>query len=245
MADTQAFINEVLEYATAVADNLHIPVSDILAQMINETGSGTSKAWQECNNPAGISTLNDDMKRFAASYCPNEGEILKFPDRDHSLLAYIARWQEPVYEPTRQRWAQNNESIAVAEAMQDSPWAAGHYDHHGLVDLIHQYNLTQYDHGGSSGHGGEQTPCAALPVGPPPEGHSLLKVGSTGSEVVWLQEELERKGFTPSNSKKANGQFDGIFGSATAEAVANFQSANGLHRDGIVGKQTYCALGIR
>ena len=50
----------------------------------------------------------------------------------------------------------------------------------------------------------------------------ILKTGSKGDQVALLQEYLE----LPS---------DGIFGSATEAAVKEFQTANGLISDGIVG----------
>ena len=41
-----------------------------------------------------------------------------------------------------------------------------------------------------------------------------------------------------------NGQIDGIFGTATRDAVIKFQKANGLTADGIVGSKTLAAIGI-
>lgn len=42
-----------------------------------------------------------------------------------------------------------------------------------------------------------------------------------------------------------SGSVDGIFGSATEEAVEYFQRTNGLVADGIVGSKTLAALGIQ
>lgn len=61
----------------------------------------------------------------------------------------------------------------------------------------------------------------------------LLRVGSKGSQVVWLQKILEEEyGF-----KNAGGA-DGIFGALTDRQVKDYQRANNLAVDGIVGKDT-------
>lgn len=67
---------------------------------------------------------------------------------------------------------------------------------------------------------------------------SVLQIGSTGNEVRKLQRLL--------NSKLRNSPVlreDGVFGRRTYEAVIKFQSENKLKRDGIIGMQTWIALG--
>lgn len=61
--------------------------------------------------------------------------------------------------------------------------------------------------------------------------------GSSGSEVRNIQEKLKRWGYY-------NGSVDGIYGSATEEAVKKFQKSNGLTVDGIAGAETLAAMGI-
>jgi hypothetical protein len=62
----------------------------------------------------------------------------------------------------------------------------------------------------------------------------LLKSGDRSSEVVELQEKLNRLGYSVG--------VDGIFGNATEQAVRQYQSACGLSVDGIVGSDTRQAL---
>lgn len=69
-----------------------------------------------------------------------------------------------------------------------------------------------------------QTAQAAL-------GDTLLKIGSTGSDVIQLQTELNYIGYNA-------GKTDGIFGTNTQTAVKNFQSTQSLNADGIVGSLT-------
>ena len=62
-------------------------------------------------------------------------------------------------------------------------------------------------------------------------GDTLLKVGTTGSEVTQVQTELNYLGYNV-------GKVDGIFGSNTQIAVKAFQSAQSLSSDGVVGPIT-------
>lgn len=64
-----------------------------------------------------------------------------------------------------------------------------------------------------------------------------LKIGSTGSEVIKLQQRLRDKGLKP-------GAIDGIFGENTEVAVKAFQRSVELEDDGIAGVNTRTALGL-
>jgi peptidoglycan hydrolase-like protein with peptidoglycan-binding domain len=65
----------------------------------------------------------------------------------------------------------------------------------------------------------------------------LLKEGSSGPLVKQLQQRLKDKGLNP-------GEIDGVFGLGTKAAVRDFQKANGLEADGMVGQKTWNALGM-
>jgi len=73
----------------------------------------------------------------------------------------------------------------------------------------------------------------------PPSGGSsqLLQEGSSGPLVLQLQQRLKDKGLNPGN-------LDGVFGLGTKAAVRMFQKTNGLEADGVVGQQTWKALGM-
>jgi len=66
---------------------------------------------------------------------------------------------------------------------------------------------------------------------------SVLKVGSSGDEVVTLQTKLKRWGYY-------TGSIDGKFGTQTKKAVVYFQQKNGLVADGVVGPATAKAMGM-
>ena len=64
-----------------------------------------------------------------------------------------------------------------------------------------------------------------------------IRKGSKGDAVVMLQTALNDAGYDC-------GRADGIFGKNTQKAVKAFQKAKGLKVDGIVGRQTWTALGL-
>jgi peptidoglycan L-alanyl-D-glutamate endopeptidase CwlK len=64
-----------------------------------------------------------------------------------------------------------------------------------------------------------------------------LKPGSSGPDVLRLQQRLSELGFPP-------GAHDGNFGPGTHAAVVAFQRSEGLLPDGIVGSRTARALGL-
>ena len=66
---------------------------------------------------------------------------------------------------------------------------------------------------------------------------TVLRQGSSGSEVRTLQSRLKQWGYY-------SGSVDGVFGSGTLAAVKYFQRKNGLSADGIVGPATAAALGM-
>jgi peptidoglycan hydrolase-like protein with peptidoglycan-binding domain len=63
-----------------------------------------------------------------------------------------------------------------------------------------------------------------------------LRINSKGTQVMVLQWLLNH------TTGYASGIVDGIFGTKTLAAVRQFQQANGLTVDGIVGKNTWKKL---
>ena len=64
---------------------------------------------------------------------------------------------------------------------------------------------------------------------------SVIKPGMHGDGVVELQKKLIAQGFL-------SGSADGVCGSATVNAIKNFQASVGLPADGVCGLMTYSAL---
>lgn len=70
----------------------------------------------------------------------------------------------------------------------------------------------------------------------PPTPLPIVKIGSTGDVVKRVQTALNENG--------SRLMVDGVFGESTLGAVFHFQSTHGLSADGVVGPQTYKALGL-
>lgn len=65
--------------------------------------------------------------------------------------------------------------------------------------------------------------------------NQLLQLGSQGQPVSSLQSQLRQLGYYA-------GSIDGVYGQQTRSAVAQFQRANDLQADGVVGAATWTAL---
>ena len=104
--------------------------------------------------------------------------------------------------------------------------------------------------GAQYGYGGEElipdtptpaptpTPTVAPPVTATPAaqtGYRTLRKGSTGEDVVRMQQALIDLGYLI-------GAADGDFGSGTQNAVTQFQAVNSLSADGIAGEKTLTLL---
>lgn len=66
---------------------------------------------------------------------------------------------------------------------------------------------------------------------------ALSKLGSRGDEVRQIQKKLKKLGFY-------NGSVDGIYGTATKQAVIAFQKNCGITADGVAGPKTLLYLGL-
>ena len=97
--------------------------------------------------------------------------------------------------------------------------------------------LSWWDWQETSARGWQAIAAAVQPGGPAPAAagaYARLSQGSRGDLVVWAQEHLVGAG--------AAIAVDGAFGSGTAQAVRNFQSAHGLAATGAVDQATWPVL---
>ncbi|WP_368503216.1 peptidoglycan-binding protein [Alkalihalophilus sp. As8PL] len=85
------------------------------------------------------------------------------------------------------------------------------------------------------GVSGGQAPASTSSNTSTASSNGVLRVGSRGSAVTSLQQQLRDKGHFSSS-------IDGVYGPLTQRGVRSFQSAMGLSADGIAGPQTFNAL---
>jgi len=77
----------------------------------------------------------------------------------------------------------------------------------------------------------------ATPAPTPMPPFSVLKRGASGPEVIRLQERLQLLGYLPPDAL-----IDGVYGTATVNAVKEFQRKSGLTVDGDAGPETQTRL---
>lgn len=111
----------------------------------------------------------------------------------------------------------------------DNPWSVGYYASQGCIRMRNK-DIEQLF---------EWVPVGT-PVkidGPKAKLDRVLKYQTAGQDVVILQLKLKELGFFKSRA-------DGMFGSATEQAVKDFQQAKGLKPTGVVDAATMGKLGI-
>ena len=132
------------------------------------------------------------------------------------LLCNASRYKAALNQPTPERCIQG----IISGGYATGPDYVKH-----IMDTVRIYDLTRYDEGdiSDSSNPYKRTAC-------------LMKLGSRGESVKWLQHELNKNG--------ASLKIDGIFGQQTKLAVLLYQKDHGLVQDGIVGKKTLLSLGV-
>jgi peptidoglycan hydrolase-like protein with peptidoglycan-binding domain len=116
----------------------------------------------------------------------------------------------------------------------NKPWSIGGFESHGCIRMHNNHVKQVY----SWVKVGTRVYIIGGIDGPFTFGLRPLSTGSKGSDVVEVQKRLE--GF-----RMYNGNFDGIYGPGTTQAVKQFQKANGLKTTGSVNMATYEKLGIQ
>lgn len=139
MSDYTFFTNaSVQSLARTVSAQTSIPVSVILAQMADETAYGTSPAWINCHNPAGIKGTGCYPYQAYSSYAAAAQGYANF---------YL---QNSNYQPVLAAARSGASPQQVAIALGESPWASSHYILNGqkggiLLNIMQAFHLTQYD----------------------------------------------------------------------------------------------------
>lgn len=209
-----------------------IYASVCIAQAAHETGYGTSKTMMKYNAPFGIKVGKSAYKFGTAwkgaSYNTRTTEYYgagatKINDnfRAYSSLSdAVEDYFDLLCVASRYKGALNAPDYKTCIRAIAPSYATGETQNHAyskaIIKIIEDYNLMKYD-------GGE-----ALPFGNPYNlTEKLMKKGSRGESVKWLQYRLNDLGY--------NLTIDGIYGAKTEAAVKDFQK---VFCDGICGPLT-------
>ena len=142
----------IIDYAVQASRRCGVFPSVILAQWGVETAWGTSEAWVDGHNFAGVS---------------RNGVVLSYPTYEAGLSSYETVLLLAIYNPVRRAHSRgpNEQAIALGE----SPWAASHYEAQGsdepgslLVQVIADFDLARFDELDVS----KQAPPAEKPPAP-------------------------------------------------------------------------------
>ncbi len=234
-AQIATFINTIAPLAVEQAKKHgnKIFASVCIAQAAHETGYGTSKTMMKYNAPFGIK-VGSGVKFGSAwkgeSYNSRTTEYYgagatKINDnfRAYSSLSdAVEDYFDLLCVASRYKAALNAPDYKACIRAIAPSYATGETQNHAysnaIIKIIETYGLTKYD-------GGE-----AIPFGNPYIlSEKLLKKGSRGESVKWLQYRLNDLGYDC-------GAIDGIFGPKVLEAVKAFQAD--VFVDGIVGPLT-------
>lgn len=209
-----------------------------LAQAIHESGWGTSKKMAKANAVFGIkvgksawhfgkawdgSAYNtmtteyyDAAKKVATrindwfrAYKDLESATEDYMD----MLCHCQRYKGALDQPTPRK---------CIEGIIAGSYATGPDYTSAIMNIISAYNLTKYDIGEIDS------------INPYDQRARIMKRGSTGESVKWLQWELNKRG--------ANLTIDGLYGKLTELSVVFYQKSNGLVADGICGLKTINSL---
>lgn len=144
-------------------------------------------------------------------------------DPAHGLNSYTLAEQFLAAKDERIKYIISNRKIASGTGQDHEAWKWRPYDGKNPHDMHIHINVKEIPIGDKE----DQWSLDVVPPTPIPAGHPTLAKGSRGAEVKLLQSVI---------------LLDGIFGQATEKAVKEFQKANNLEADGIVGPYTWRAL---
>ena len=209
-----------------------------IAQAIHESGWGTSKKMAKANAVFGIKVgkaayhfgtawdgdaYNTRTTEYydAAKQIPTKindwfrayKDLESATEDYYDMLCHCQRYKKALNQPNPRK---------CIEAIIAGGYATGPEYVKAIMDLINGYDLTRYDSQDIS------------EINPYHLAASIMRKGSRGESVKWLQWELNKRG--------AALQIDGAFGQKTKDAVINYQQSVGLDPDGIVGPKTLRAL---
>ena len=227
----QAFLEKLRPYVVEDMRKSGILASLTAAQAFIESNKGNSGLTQKANNLFGIKgTYNgQSVKMWTTEYYNGVqtrilADFRAYPSWAESIADHSALFNRlKRYENLR---GLTDYTLACKYVQQDGYATSPSYAN-TLLSCINKYSLYLWD-AEVTGTSPGQTVVKNLPV---------LKRGSRGEYVKAWQNFLNLNGYPC-------GLADGIFGKATEAAVRDFQRSRGLDPDGIIGRDTWKAIGL-
>lgn len=227
----ESFLTALKPFVLADMKASGILASLTAAQAFIESNKGNSGLTQQANNLFGIKGKynGNSVKMWTTEY------VYGSPTRVLADFRAYPSWAESIADHSdlfnRLKRYENLRGLkdyvlACKYVKQDGYATSPSYDT-TLLNCINKYQLYLWDaevEGSSTGPSNVKN----LPV---------LKYGSRGDYVKSWQNFLNLNGFPC-------GLADGIFGRNTENAVRAFQESRGLEPDGIIGRQTWAAIGL-
>ncbi len=238
MASKNEFIRMIAPIAMTQAKkhDFKIFASVCIAQAIHESGWGTSAKMVRANALFGIK-VGKSAYKFGTAW---KGEAYKtgtteyYDGKNPTKIVDFFRAYDSVADATedyfdmlchcqRYRPALNQDSPQKCiEKIVAGGYATGPSYANAIINLIKANDLTRFD------------TKEVVKINPYTLKSSLMKIGSKGESVKWLQWEL--------NQREANLKEDGIYGNLTKLSVILYQKDNGLVADGICGQKTIASI---
>ena len=225
----KTFLEKIKPYVLKDMKETKILASLTASQALIESNKGNSGLAQKANNLFGIKAnskwtgeyVTMPTKEFVnGKYITVDAKFRKYPSweasiNDHSKFLRDNKRYANLIGVTDYRLA--------CKLIKDDGYATSPTYTKTLTDTIERYKLYEWDNEVMAGSGELITPT--------------LRRGDKNDYVFHWQKFLSMAGFY-------HGEIDGIFGPLTEQAVKDWQAANGLKPDGIIGPKSWGALGI-
>lgn len=195
-------------------------ISQLAERYHNYHGMKCGKYWLEKKKPSISMKTMEEYKK--GTLTPITDFFRVYSDMESGLVGYYEFLSMNRYAAVKN--AQTPE--AYMEAIKAAGYCTSSTYISNCLKKIRTYNLTQYDSVCADNLNG-----AADKVKRP-----TLRRGSWGTDVTYLQQRLVANGYYV-------GEIDSDFGRKTENAVKAFQAEHNLVIDGIVGAETWAALG--
>lgn len=226
--DCKKFIAEIAPVIQKVAKDRGYPIcSTVIAQACIESAYGTSSLGWKYHNYFGMKcgsawkgpsvNMRTKEEYSVGTLTTIRDNFRVYPDMESGVNGYYDFISSKRYSNLKTATTPQ----MYAERLKSDGYATSSTYVNTLMNTVRKWNLDKYD---------SNNPVTDTIKDPKP----VLKLGSKGDWVTIAQGRLVVNGYPVA--------VDGIYGPKTMEAVKQYQKANGLLSDGVVGPATWGKL---